>query len=1072
MFADETYDDLTPEDFANPSAAFRMQPWWFWNGAMEPQMMLRQIAEMDEAGCGGFYVTPRQGMGVPYLSAQYWERFRLAADEADARGMLVGIMDDFPYPSGMAGGAATWADPGLIRTELRVDEFEGDGPEDVRRLLGTGEVIRAWAWPVRDGETDWAAGRELRGQIGVAHTRSGLTWGKSLTEYSYARFVDYSPQNELRWSTPGGRWRVMVFTVDRCRSFKYFGEFLDTFNPEAVANFLRLTLGEHEVGLGTPLGERIRSVFTDETQGGSWTVELPRIFKERCGYDLPDRLPALVDDSFPDAPRVRYDYLSTLHELFMRAYHEQYAVECEGRGLLYTTEVPMLRNADEAVAHIPGVDHAHERIGEDLPHGWAARKLTYSRHWPRFKSSIAAQQGRPRVAVEAFHSLGWGVRLADLKALIDRMAALGVNLVALHGFYYTAAGLAKYDAAPSEFYQHPWWRHFRALADYTGRLSWIASRGTDVAPIALLDPVTSLWTGGGDWWGVLKRLGADDACAERIADDWSALMEALTANQRLHQHLDPADLAQAGVDGDELVVGEARYRALVVPPLANLEEDAFVVLREFAEAGGIVLWAGLLPTEEIEPGAGIADASGELMGVAADEAAAMYFGAVGEAGTGSELSRFIAAPGGVRASGADRVVVDALDEVLAPLVELKTLERWRDHVLAHVRDVDGRRIVLLANCSPEELPSTLCLRTDAPSAELWDAETGERAPLATRRQAGRLVCAVTLPAHGSVIVVTGDDPATAPGVSRWRDAELDLTTEWRVADPPRNVLRLGTFEFALSDHVRVGEVPPEPIINTLARLGGEGGVPMQISPGGMSPTSMSVQYPLTGTWRAVFEATHVPDDLMLVVDRDGLAGDARVVLNGTELSLEDARPEFIFEHSNVGWPVADLTRAAAAETGVACPDALNELRITITCEADDDGLLDAAWLVGSFGVEGAPGETRRLVAPPERALPVDFPASGLPHFAGTLALEREVTLVADVTDLVLDAGDGRFLDCAEVFVDGRSLGVRCWPPWRWELPDKLRCDGRVTVRLEITTSAGPAIEGKRFDMDARQYVEL
>ncbi|MFW5868993.1 MAG: glycosyl hydrolase, partial [Armatimonadota bacterium] len=733
MLADETYDDLRPEDFADPPAAFRLQPWWFWNGAMEPEMMRRQIAEMHEAGCGGFYVTPRQGMGVPYLSAEYRERLRLALDEADERGMLVGIMDDFPYPSGMAGGAATWADPGFVRTELRVDQFEVEGPEELRRLLGTGEVVRAWAWPAHDGDADWSAGIELRGQIGVAHTRSGLTWGKSLTDYSYARFGDYAPQNELCWNPPAGRWRVMIFTVDRCRSFKYFGEFLDTLNPDAVANFLRLTLGGYEAGLGAALGERVRSVFTDETQGGNWTVELPRIFEERCGYDLLERLPALVDDGFPDAPRTRYDYLSTLHELFMRAYHEQYAAECEARGLLYTTEVPMLRNADEGVAHIPGVDHAHERIGEDLPHGWAARKLTYSRHWPRFKSSIAAQHGRPRVAVEAFHSLGWGVRLADLKALIDRMAALGVNLVALHGFYYTAAGLAKYDAAPSEFYQHPWWRHFRALADYTGRLSWIASRGTDVAPIALLDPVTSLWTGGGDWWGALKRLGADGERVERIADDWSALMEALTGRQRLHHHLDPADLAEAAVDGDELVVGAVRYRALVVPPMTNLGANAFAVLREFAEAGGIVLWAGLLPTEEIEAGAGIAEASGELMGVAADEAAEMYFGAVGDAEAGSGRVRFITAPGGVRASDADRVVVDALDELLPARVELKTLERWRDHVLAHVRDVDGRRVVLLANCSSEELPSTLCLRTDAPSAELWDAETGERAPLPSRR---------------------------------------------------------------------------------------------------------------------------------------------------------------------------------------------------------------------------------------------------------------------------------------------------------------------------------------------------
>lgn len=1054
MLAGETYDDLDPAQFADPPAAFRLLPWWFWNGAMEPELMRAQIAWMHEQGCGGFYVTPRQGLGVPYLSSEYWERFIIAMREAHERGMIVGIMDDFPYPSGMAGGRATWADPAFIRTDLHADQFEVDGPLVLRRRIGTGEVLRAWAWPVVDGETDWSRTVDLRIRIGVSHTRSGLTWGRSLTDYSYARFGDFAPQNELAWHVPFGRWRVMVFRADRCRSFKYFGEFLDTLNPDAVANFLRITLGEHETGLGPgrPLGEHFRSIFTDETQGGSWTVELPRIFRERFGYDLCNHLPALIDRSFPDAARIRYDYLTTLDDLFMRAYHEQYATECEARGLLYTTEVPMLRNADQRVAQVPGADHAHERIGEGLRHGWLVSRPTYARQNPRFAASVAAQRGKPRVAVEAFHSLGWGVRLADLKALIDRMAVLGVNLLALHGFYYTAAGLAKFDAAPSEFYQHPWWRHFRRLADYAGRLSWIASRGRDVARIALLDPVTSLWTAGGDWWGVLKRLGADDALAQRVADDWTALIEALNTRRRPYHHLDPQDLAQAAIEGEELVVGEARYRALVVPPARNLEAGAFARLREFAEAGGIVVWVGPLPVERIETGRDIAREASRLLGPESASATGRR---------GAERLRLIEAPGGVRASGADERLTAALDELLPAEIELETEEEWRDHVLAHLREVDGRRIVLLANCSPEELPATVRWLTDAPSAERWDAETGRRTAVPCRREGDRLACGVTLPAHGTVILATSDEPADAPPARERREVALDLSEPWRIAQTPRNILRLGGFEFALGDRVCAGPVPSEPIINTLARISDREALPVRIRPGGMQPTSWGIEYPFSATWRARVIAEHIPDDLKLVVDRDGLAGEARVILNGTELPLDEASPEFIFEHSNAGWPVAEIARSGE-----------NELLISIEVRADDDGLLDAAWLVGSFGVAGAPDETRRLVAAPDSVLPLDLPASGLPHFAGTVALEREVALSAHATHLVLEPGGDRFLDCAEVFVDGRSLGARCWPPYRWALPEDVRREGNAAVRLEITTAAGPAIEGKRFSMDEGTYIEL
>jgi hypothetical protein len=254
-------------------------------------------------------------------------------------------------------------------------------------------------------------------------------------------------------------------------------------------------------------------------------------------------------------------------------------------------------------------------------------------------------------------------------------------------------------------------------------------------------------------------------------------------------------------------------------------------------------------------------------------------------------------------------------------------------------------------------------------------------------------------------------------------------------------------------------VPPEPIINTLSRIAGERGVPVRIRAGAFGPTGWSVEYPLIGTWRTEFAAEHVPEDLVLVVDRDGLAGEARVLLNGTELALADGGTEFVFEHSNVGWPVADLVEAGR-----------NELCIEITVDADDEGLLEAAWLMGSFGVAGRPG-ARTLVAPPERVQPLDLPSSGLPHFSGTLALERKLDLDADTTQLTLDAGESRFLDCAELFIDGRSLGVRCWAPWRWEAPADMAA-AEVTVRLEITTSAGPAIEGRVFDMDAGEYVEL
>lgn len=45
-----------------------MQPFWFWNGDMQKEEIVRQIQEMKAKGIPGFMIHPRQGMEVPYMS--------------------------------------------------------------------------------------------------------------------------------------------------------------------------------------------------------------------------------------------------------------------------------------------------------------------------------------------------------------------------------------------------------------------------------------------------------------------------------------------------------------------------------------------------------------------------------------------------------------------------------------------------------------------------------------------------------------------------------------------------------------------------------------------------------------------------------------------------------------------------------------------------------------------------------------------------------------------------------------------------------------------------------------------
>ena len=125
-----------------------------------------------------------------------------------------------------------------------------------------------------------------------------------------------------------------------------------------------------------------------------------------------------------------------------------------------------------------------------------ARELPSYRGNLNFPASLAAQTARPRVLDELFHSVGWSLTLQDMKAMLDRAAARGANLFVFHAFCYSIGGLRKWDAPPSEFDQNPYWPHFPLLSAYAGRLAYALSLGRRVAPVAVLDPITSIWAQG------------------------------------------------------------------------------------------------------------------------------------------------------------------------------------------------------------------------------------------------------------------------------------------------------------------------------------------------------------------------------------------------------------------------------------------------------------------------------------------------------------------------------------------------------------------------------------------------
>ena len=574
---------------------YGIQPFWFWNGWMDEDEIIRQIREMKAQGIKGFIIHPRQGMEIPYLSNAYFDRVRLAVAEAKRLEMEVWLYDEYPYPSGVTAGQVPLDHPEYLCKMLDKREYLAKDGETVVMDLPWGQVLTAKAYPVTDGATDWEAGIELEGFIGTAYEEEVFQFS-GLTAYNHKRYFTGKQAKRLWWTAPEGTWQVYVFMEVVMTGFKYFDTYVDTMNPAAVRHYLETTHERYAKELGGEFGTTVKGIFTDEITAfppeRPWSPLLPQKILEKTGIRILDYLPALFDIPMGDmTDRVLYAYWNTCTDAFIESYDKQVYEWCEEKKIRFIGEKPILRSKELAFTHCPGIDAGHQKAG-DKP------VITPGKYRANGKIVSSAEHfyGRDAALCEAFHSIGWGMTIQDMKWIFDWLAVHGIDWFVVHGFFYTTNGLKKHDAPPSAFYQMPWWKNMHLLSEYTDRLLKTARSCKRRVPLLLVDPVTSAWT-------------AKEKEKEGVRAEFGRLQQELLKNRLDYYIIDPQLLAEGRVRKDEddvsLVINEEAYRYVVLPSITNLEDPCFYKIREFAEAGGITGAVGRLADRRImeaEPG--------------------------------------------------------------------------------------------------------------------------------------------------------------------------------------------------------------------------------------------------------------------------------------------------------------------------------------------------------------------------------------------------------------------------------------------------------------------------------------
>jgi len=374
--------------------------------------------------------------------------------------------------------------------------------------------------------------------------------------------------------------------------------YVNLLEREPTARFLEVTHERYAKYLGGNLGRYFVATFTDEPSLMScflkpmpyrplpWSPILPVEFQRRRGYPLDTSvILSLVADTGSSAAKHRYDFWLTVGELVSENFFGQIQNCCRRLGIPSGGHLLM---EEGLVAHVPlygDFFRCARRL--DAPSIDCLTSLPPEVPWyiARLLASAAELEGKSIVMCETSdHGQVWRpagdtrpkriVTESEIRGTCNRLMVSGVNAITS---YYSFTDLQD--------------DQLRRLNEWVGRCCAMLAGGHQVADLAVVYPVESIWTR-----FTPSRVWANDAtAAARIESLFRSAADALFNVQRDFTFVDSRSLAEAKVKSGSLLHGPLRWRVVVLPGVDTLPLAAWENLERFVGSGGVLIALGALP---------------------------------------------------------------------------------------------------------------------------------------------------------------------------------------------------------------------------------------------------------------------------------------------------------------------------------------------------------------------------------------------------------------------------------------------------------------------------------------------
>lgn len=680
--------DTLSQHFKKPPPEYSLVPFWSLNNTLDSNKLNWQIDQMLDKGVYGAFMHARDGLdqsATPYFSDGWWTAIEAAVKHAHAKGFYTHLYDEDKWPSGSAGGRTIQANPERnIKKILRYNEFQVLAPQTIQ-LNFVANPVAIYAGRITDR--------------GV---------------YDFSSQVDLTSLAGKEWKAPAGRWSIIVFNMikDPENQVNYM-------DSSTVADFIHITHDEYYRRLGSYFGNTIPGVFFDEIYANSrerrnnifWSDDLLQQFKRIKGYDLKPYLSLLILNDPKLSPAKRFDFFDVVRIVYGNAWFTQYAKWAADHKIWvtgHTTEelIQYIRQSDyfftEGQLQVPCTDN------EDFRYGFPRTIDFYN---PKQISSIGHLYGRKRVAAEALGSGGYTIPLEEYRYGFSMLGVYGVNSFIPHLFHYSMDRPENQaDWAPSWFYQNPYWKYFKPLANFAQRISYMLSQGKHMCKVAIVYPLTQAWLGG---------------YSTPVSDDYYREVQRILVDSHIdYDVIDPYSLVNATVGKQELQAGSGQYQVLVLPGLSAIQSEGMRKIRDFTNNGGIVVGLKELPSASekgtpVDPD--VLHAMTDIFGFQPKELGQAQYHMENEERTDRVITRTNAAGGkGIFTRYLEELPGIIHHQTATDLLMNGAGNEWLKH---QHRQVGGKDVYYFMNSEKTEHSFKVSL-SQVGKPQLWDPETG------------------------------------------------------------------------------------------------------------------------------------------------------------------------------------------------------------------------------------------------------------------------------------------------------------------------------------------------------------